>query len=231
MNELTKNSKDSIQELYEDSQLYKNRSFEFLKRLALYNSTNEIRYNAIKLLHKYYPNESSELIKWCLSHDSNYDIPIINQDSKRRNINDLINFAIKKKHSRDQMVEDIIQNGLLVFVILWKEKYITENFRIFYHIPLKSLIFLSKCVNMIIYLFHNKCDYFSYLKAVEKISFSELHHYPKLGHCSLSFYELLKNIIKVPRNNLRCFILDKEMSSNLPEYRVLVEKKNLIFYL
>jgi len=231
MSELMKNFKDFIQKFHEESQLNKNRGFEFLKRLALYNSTNAIRYNAIKLLHKFYPNESSELIKWCLSHDSNYDIPIINLDNKRHNINDLVNFAIKKKHSRDQMVDHTMKNDLLLFVISWKEEYITENFKVIYHIPLKSFIFLPKRINLIIYLFDNVADSFSYLKTIEKITFSALHHHTELSHCSLSLYELLKNIIKVPKNNLKCFILDNGMSSNLPKYKVIVEKKKLIFYL
>lgn len=229
MSKTKEDSKEINQFFLKQYKSNRNEAFEFLKNIALYSPTDIIRYNMTKLLYKYYPKESSELIDWIISHDDNYNIPIINVDPNRYNFNDLINCAIEKKHNRDDMVEFIKRNKFIYFTLFWKEDYIIDNFKIYCIIPLQCFLFQSKNNNDIVYLFNTYTDPFSFLKSCSLISFSDLYYKTNSSYTVKSIRNIIEKLFKVKL--LKIFILDKIIDSDLPHYKITIENYKYVLYL
>ncbi len=142
--------------------------FSVLKHLALSDSNNDVRFEAVKILYARYPEESVELIKYILLHDSNYNIPFIDLTEKERyNFNDLIDISMERQINKEKMVKGILGTDLIHIILKWKD--CTDRFKLFYEVNLNCFIAFHRQTQILYYIFRSKYDPFHYFKLIKSI--------------------------------------------------------------
>ena len=147
--------------------------FLVLKHLALSDSFNDIRFEAVKILYARYPKESEELIKYILLHDSNYNIPFIDLTERERyNFNDLIDISMERQINKEKMINRIIDTDLIHIILRWKD--CTDRFKLFYEVNLNCFIAFHLHNHLIYYIFSSKHDPFFHFKSIKSIPVSQI---------------------------------------------------------
>ena len=174
--------------------------FSVLKHLALSDSNKDIRFEAVKILYARYPEESAELIKYILLHDSNYNIPFIDLTERERyNFNDLINISMERQINKEKMVNGIVGTDLIHVVLKWKD--CTDRFKLFYEVNLNCFIAFHHDSKLIYYIFSSKYDPFFHFNSIKPIPVSQIQEkYEPV----IYFYEKCFGY----RFNLRFFMID-----------------------
>lgn len=147
--------------------------FLVLKHLALSDSFNDIRFEAVKILYARYPEESAELIKYILLHDSNYNIPFIDLTERERyNFNDLIDISMERQINKEKMVNGIIGTDLIHVILRWKD--CTDQFKLFYEVNLNCFIAFHHHSQLLYYIFSSKYDPFFRFKSIKSLPVSQI---------------------------------------------------------
>ena len=147
--------------------------FPVLKDLALSDGYNDIRFEAVKILHGRYPEESADLIKYILLHDSNYNIPFIDLTERERyNFNDLIDISMARQINKEKMVNGIIGTDLICIILRWKD--CTDRFKLFYEVNLNCFIAVHHHSHLIYYIFSSKHDPFFHFKSIKPLPVSQI---------------------------------------------------------
>lgn len=147
--------------------------FSVLKHLALSDSSNNVRFEALKILYTRYPEESAELIKYILLHDSNYNIPFIDLTERERyNFNDLIDISMERQINKEKMVKGIVGTDLIHIILKWKD--CKDRFKLFYEVNLNCFIAFHHQSQLIYYIFSSKYDPFFHFKSIKSIPISQI---------------------------------------------------------
>ncbi len=147
--------------------------FSVLKHLALSDVNSNVRSEAVKILYARYPEESAELIKYILLHDSNYNIPFIDLTERERyNFNDLIDISMDRQINKEKMVKGIVGTDLIHVILKWKD--FTDRFKLFYEVNLNCFIALDRDTQLLYYIFSSKYDPFLYFKLIKSIPVSQI---------------------------------------------------------
>ncbi len=174
--------------------------FSVLKHLALSDSNNNVRSKAVKILYARYPEESAELIKYILLHDSNYNVPFINLiERERYNFNDLIDISMERQINKEKMIKGIVGTDLIHIILNWKD--CTDRFKLFYEVNLNCFIAFHRHTQLLYYIFSSKYDPFLYFKLIKSILVSQIQE-----KCEplIYFYEKCFGC----RSNLRFSMID-----------------------
>jgi hypothetical protein len=174
--------------------------YSVLKHLALSDSNNNVRFEALQTLYARYPEEGAELIKYILLHDSNYNIPFIDLTERERyNFNDLIDISMARQINKEKMVNRIMDTDLIHIILSWKD--CTDRFKLFYEVNLNCFIAFHHHSQLIYYIFSSKHDPFFHFKSIKPIPTSQIQEkYEPI----ISFYEKCFG----DRFNLMFFIID-----------------------
>ncbi|MFW9946737.1 MAG: HEAT repeat domain-containing protein [Candidatus Odinarchaeota archaeon] len=174
--------------------------FSVLKYLALSDINNNIRSEAVKILYARYPEESVELIKYILLHDSNYNIPFINLTKRERyNFNDLIDISMERQINKEKMVKGIVGTDLTHVILKWKD--CADQFKLFYEVNLNCFIAFHHQKQLLYYIFSSKYDPFLYFKLIKSIPISQIQ---EKSEPIIDFYETCFGY----QSNLRISMID-----------------------
>ncbi len=204
--------------------------YNFLENVALLHKNDKIRYIATKLLHKNYPEKANKLIRRLLSQDSNYKIRVVKlTDSKRHNINDVLDLNIKRIRNKEKMVNDIFTYNFTEFVLSWKD-YI-DLFQVFYNTELNCFILSFKNSQEFAYLCNKSSDPFYALRVDSILSTNEMRNIVRNSSKIRIIMEFFRKLLLVKDGDIKALFLRPEQETTLPNYRIFCDSGEFLIYL
>ncbi len=215
---------------FESSELIGEEMYNFLETIAMSHKNNKIRYSAVKLLYKNYPEKANDRIMNLLSHDPNYKLRIFNlDDSETYNFNELVNLNIKQIRNRDKLVDDIFAYNYIEFALSWQD-YL-DLFNVFYNVELNCFLLNFKKSQEVAYLCNIHSDPFYSLRVGKILSASKMRDLARNSSKMRVVIEFFKRFFQAKNTDIKALSLRPEQEASLPNFRIFCDTGEFLIYL